>query len=299
MLSVIVPCKNEQDAIAPFYQELIKHLKTINTSYELIFVDDGSTDNTLNEMIKVKKHNRSTKVLSFSRNFGKEAALLAGLEAAKGGYVVVMDVDLQDPPSLLKEMYKELQKGEYDCIGTRRVTRKGEPPIRSFFARCFYRLINKFITFEIVDGARDYRMMTRKMVDAILSVKEYHRFSKGIFSWVGFKTKYIEYENIERVNGETKWSFWALLKYAIEGIVSFSTFVLILPFLFSLLVFVFAIIYLIVSINIGFTDLSIIILIISLFTCLVFLTIGFIGQYVGRTFVQSKNRPIYIIKDRY
>lgn len=299
MLSIIVPCKNEQDAIYPFYQELTKSLASIKTSYELIFVDDGSTDNTLQEMVKVKKRNRSTKVLSFSRNFGKEAALLAGLEESKGDFAVVMDVDLQDPPSLLKEMYKELQKGEYDCVGTRRVTRKGEPPIRSFFARCFYRLINKFISFEIVDGARDYRMMTRKMIDAILSVKEYHRFSKGIFSWVGFKTKYIEYENIERVNGETKWSFFKLFKYAIEGIVSFSTFVLALPFVFSLIIFICALVYLIICINKGFTDLSIFILVNSLFACLIFLTIGFIGQYVGRTFVQSKNRPIYIIKDRY
>lgn len=299
MLSIIVPCKNEQDAISPFYKELIKSLASVNTSYELIFVDDGSTDNTLKEMIEVKKQDHSTKVLSFSRNFGKEAALLAGLEESKGEFVVVMDVDLQDPPSLLSEMYDELQKGEYDCIGTRRVTREGEPPIRSFFARCFYKLINKFINFEIVDGARDYRMMTRNMVDSILSMKEYHRFSKGIFSWVGFKTKYIEYENIERVNGETKWSFFKLFLYAIEGIVSFSTFVLSLPFIFSLLIFMFCFIYLIVHIFTGFSDLSVIIIVISLFTCLIFLSIGFIGQYVGRTFVQSKNRPIYIIKNRY
>lgn len=299
MISIIVPCKNEEEAIQPFYQELKKVLLSLNTTYELIFVDDGSTDSTLEEFKKLKKKDKKVKILSFSRNFGKEAAMYAGLNESKGDYVVIMDVDLQDPPYLLKEMYTLIKKGDYDCIGSRRVTREGEPLIRSFFARCFYRLINKFVDFEIIDGARDFRMMTRNMVDSILSMKEYHRFSKGLFSWVGYNTKYLEYENIERINGETKWSFMKLFKYAIEGIVSFSTFVLSLPFMLSFIVFMFFIIYLIVCLTSSFTNLSIIILFLSLFTSLILLSIGFIGQYVGRTFVQSKNRPLYIIKSKY
>lgn len=299
MLSVIVPCKNEKDAVQPFYKELMNSLSFLNTNYELIFIDDGSTDNTLDEFKKVKEQDHNVKILSFSRNFGKEAAMLAGLRESKGDYVVIMDADLQDPPSLLKDMYEELQKGEYDCIGSRRVTRKGEPPIRSFFARCFYQLINKFIDTEIVDGARDFRMMNRNMVNAVLSITEYHRFSKGIFPWVGFKTKYIAYENVERVAGETKWSFWKLFKYAIEGIVSFSTFVLSIPFIFSLIIFIFEIVYLIICITTKFTNLSIIILVVSFFASIILLSIGFIGQYVGRTFVQSKDRPVYIIKNKF
>lgn len=299
MISIIVPCKNEEKAVQPFYQEIEKVLSSMNTTYELIFVDDGSTDSTLEEFKKLKSTDKNIKILSFSRNFGKEAAMYAGLKESKGDYVVTMDVDLQDPPYLLKKMYSLIENGEYDCIGSRRVTRKGEPPIRSFFARCFYRFINKFVDFEIVDGARDFRMMKRDMVNSVLSLEEYHRFSKGLFSWVGYKTKYLEYENIERVNGETKWSFIKLFKYAIEGIVSFSTFVLNLPFVFSLLIFLFFIVYLIICIINSFTNLSIIILILSAFTSIVLLSIGFIGQYVGRTFVQSKNRPLYIIKSKY
>ena len=209
-----------------------------------------------------------------------------------------MDVDLQDPPALLKEMYDELEKGEYDCVGTRRVTRKGEPPIRSFFARCFYKLINKFVDVEIVDGARDFRMMTRQMVDSVISLGEYHRFSKGIFAWVGFKTKYLTYENVERVAGETKWSFWKLFKYAIEGIISFTTAPLVFATVFGVLLFLFGLIYLIVFLCIGITTNSLVISLVSLACGTQLISIGVLGEYVGKTFFQTKNRPIYIIKER-
>ena len=205
MLSVIVPCKNEEEAIPLFYPVLKEKLDEMKISYELLIIDDGSTDNTVVVSEKLKEKDSNIKIVSFSRNFGKEAGILAGLRESKGDYVVIMDADLQDPPALLSEMYKYVSSGEYDSAATYRVTRKGEPPIRSFFARMFYKLINKMIDVEIVDGARDYRLMNRKMVDAILSMTEYNRFSKGIFAWVGFKTKYIEFENVERVAGETKW----------------------------------------------------------------------------------------------
>ena len=298
MISIIVPCKNEQEAVSKFYTELMKSLSTIDDSYEIIFVDDGSTDSTKEEFIKVKKQDHNVKILSFSRNFGKEAAMLAGFNEAKGDYIVTMDVDLQDPPALLKEMHDELQKGEYDCIGTRRITRKGEPPIRSFFARCFYRLINKFIEVEIVDGARDYRMMTRQMMESVLSLTEYHRFSKGIFAWVGYKTKYLTYENIERVAGETKWSFFKLFKYAIEGIVSFTGAPLTASLVFGGLLSLFGFVYLIVTLCIGITTNSLIIALVSLACGIQLISIGILGEYVGRTFFQTKNRPIYIIKER-
>ena len=298
MISIIVPCKNEQESVSIFYKELIRTLATIKDSYEIIFVDDGSTDNTKEEFIKVKKQDQNVKILSFSRNFGKEAAMLAGFNEAKGDFIATMDVDLQDPPSLLKEMYDELQKGEYDCIGTRRVTRKGEPPIRSFFARCFYRLINKFIDVEIVDGARDYRMMTRQMMESVLSVTEYHRFSKGIFAWVGYKTKYIAYENIERTAGETKWSFFKLFKYAIEGIVSFTTAPLTMSLVFGTFSFLFGFILLIVKLFTKLTIGSLIVSVACLLCGIQLISIGILGEYVGRTFFQTKNRPIYIIKER-
>ena len=211
-ISVIVPCYNEQEAL-PFFFEAIgkiagKMKQEYNVDYEFVFVDDGSRDRTLEILRDFAKKDERVKYISFSRNFGKESAIYAGLEHVTGDYISMMDADLQDPPELLMEMYQEIKKGEYDCIGTRRVTRKGEPPIRSFFAHCFYKLMNKISKAEIVDGARDFRLMTRQMVNAILDVKEYNRFSKGIFGWVGFKTKWLEYENIERVAGNTKWSFW-------------------------------------------------------------------------------------------
>ena len=226
-ISVIVPCYNEQEAL-PFFYEAIgkiagKMKQEYNVDYEFVFVDDGSRDRTLEILRDFAKKDERVKYISFSRNFGKESAIYAGLEHVTGDYISMMDADLQDPPELLMEMYQEIKKDEYDCIGTRRVTRKGEPPIRSFFAHCFYKLMNKISKAEIVDGARDFRLMTRQMVNAILDVKEYNRFSKGIFGWVGFKTKWLEYENIERVAGNTKWSFWKLFLYSLDGIVAFST----------------------------------------------------------------------------
>ena len=225
LLSVIVPCYNEEESVALFYQELTKNdpfFKEKEIELELLYIDDGSKDGTVREVKKLIEQDSRVHIVSFSRNFGKEAAMFAGLEKSKGDYVVMMDVDLQDPPSLLPEMFEWIWQG-YDSVATRRVTRKGEPPIRSFFARRFYHLMKKISQTEMMDGARDYRLMTRQMVDAILSMREYNRFTKGIFGWVGFKTKWLEYENVERAKGETKWNFWKLLVYSLDGITAFST----------------------------------------------------------------------------
>ncbi len=223
LLSVVVPVLNEQETIPIFYQTVEKYVPELDAEVEYLFIDDGSTDHTMDELRKLAKRDERVRYVSFSRNFGKEAAIYAGLQHAKGDFVVCMDVDLQDPPALLPELYRAVTEEGYDSAATRRVTRKGEPPIRSFFARLFYKLMNRISKTEIVDGARDYRMMSRKFVDALLSMSEYNRFSKGLFGWVGFKTKWIEFENVERVAGETKWSFWKLFKYSIDGIVAFST----------------------------------------------------------------------------
>ena len=225
LLSVVVPCYNEEENVSFFYEELMKvqdFFSERQVELEVLYVDDGSRDNTVAEVKKLREKDGRVHLVSFSRNFGKEAAMFAGLENAQGDYVVIMDVDLQDPPSLLPEMYGYLQEG-YDSVATRRVSRKGEPPVRSFFARMFYRLMKKISRTEIMDGARDYRLMTRQMVDAILSMQEYNRFTKGIFGWVGFRTKWLEYENIERAKGETKWNFWKLFIYSLDGITAFST----------------------------------------------------------------------------
>ena len=228
LITAIVPCYNEEESLPFFYEEMLKTIEEFKGRYpevtfELLFVDDGSKDNTLKIIKELKEKDERVHYISFSRNFGKEAAIYAGLSHSKGDYVSIMDADLQDPPSLLPQMYSAIVDEGYDSAATRRVTRKGEPPIRSFFARCFYRLINKISKTDIVDGARDYRLMTRKMVDAITEMSEYNRFSKGIFGWIGFNTKWIAYENVERVAGETKWSFWKLFKYSLEGIIGFST----------------------------------------------------------------------------
>jgi len=303
MLSIIVPCYNEEEMLPVYFQEMEK--VNLPISREYIFINDGSEDNTLNEIKKLhKKGGSKVRFISFSRNFGKEAGIYAGLKAAKGDLVVLMDVDLQDPPEILPEMYNILTKDNtYDCVGTRRVDRKGEPFIRSFFAKMFYRIINKISETEIVDGARDYRMMTRKMADAVLDITEYNRFSKGIFSWVGFETKYIDFDNRKRKHGETTWSFWGLLKYSIEGIISYSTFPLtlvsILGVLIFILSFIMAVIFSIRTIIFnnpvqGWTSLTVIILGlggIQLFA------LGTIGQYLGKTFIETKNRPIFIIKE--
>ncbi len=226
-ISVIVSCYNEEKSIPLFYEEMERVIREdfegLDVEFEYIFVNDGSKDNTLKELRELHQKDPKVRFVSFSRNFGKEAAMYAGLEFATGDYVTLMDADLQDPPKLLRQMYDSIKNENYDCVATRRVSRKGEPPIRSFFARIFYKLINKITNFEMVDGARDYRLMTKQVKDAIISMKEYNRYSKGLTSFVGFDTKWIEYENIERVAGETKWSFWKLFKYALEGITAFST----------------------------------------------------------------------------
>ena len=223
-ISVIVSCYNEEESLPLFYEEMSKVMDEMSQNdFELIFVNDGSRDNTLKEIKELRAKDKRVRYISFSRNFGKEAAMKAGLDYSTGDYVTLMDADLQDPPKMLPEMLNILEKEHYDCVGTRRVTRKGEPVIRSFFARKFYKIINKMSKVEMVDGARDYRLMTRQMVEAIKSCEEYNRYSKGLWSFVGFKTKWLEFENVQRVAGETKWSFWKLFKYAIEGIVAFTT----------------------------------------------------------------------------
>ncbi len=308
LLTVIVPCFNEEEAIPCFYSEIVKTAEEFkkeyaDVSFEYLFIDDGSSDNTLGVLKDLRKNDDRVRYVSFSRNFGKEAGIYAGLENSRGDYVVIMDADLQDPPSLLLSMYKAIVEEGYDSAATRRVNRKGEPPIRSFFARMFYKLMNKISKTEIVDGARDYRIMTRKMVNAIISMKEYNRFTKGIYGWVGFKTKWFEYKNIERVAGETKWSFWKLLLYSIEGIIGFSTAPLALASFIGMMCIVIAIaiiIFIIIRTSIfgdptsGWPSLVCIILLmggIQLFS------IGIIGQYLSKTYLETKCRPIYIAKE--
>ncbi len=304
-ISIIVSCYNEEESLPLFYQEMEKIRKQDfnDIGMEYIFVDDGSKDNTLEEMKKLAQKDEKVRYISFSRNFGKESAMFAGLQVASGNYVTLMDADLQDPPSLLRKMYDIIKNEGYDCVGTRRVTRKGEPPIRSFFARIFYKLINKMSNVEMVDGARDYRLMTRKMTDAIISMKEYNRYSKGIFSFVGFKTKWIEYENIERVAGETKWSFWKLFKYAIEGITAFSTMPLILSsiigLVFCLISFLLIIIIIIRTLIYGDSTSGwpSLVCIIFLVSGVQLFSLGIIGQYLSKTYLEVKRRPIYIVKE--
>jgi len=301
-ISVIISCYNEEKAIPLFYKEMERVAKTMPTNFEYIFVDDGSKDTTLEIIKKLAKKDSKVKYVSFSRNFGKEAAMLAGLEHATGDLITLMDADLQDPPAKLPIMYDYIKEG-YDQVGTRRVTRKGEPPIRSFFARQFYKIINKMSKIEMVDGARDYRLMKREVVDAIISLKEYNRYSKGLFSFVGFKTKWIEYENIERVAGETKWSFWKLFKYAIEGIVAFSTMPLsiatFLGLLMCLLAFVAIIIIIVKTLMFGdpvggWPSMVCIILFVS---GIQLFCMGIIGMYLSKTYLEIKKRPIYIVRE--
>lgn len=305
ILSVVVPCYNEQEAIPIFYNEINKVASRFDSSveFEFIFVDDGSKDNTMSVIKQLNKQDERVKYVSFSRNFGKEAGMYAGLKKAVGDYVCMMDVDLQDPPSLLLEMYHCITEEGYDCVATRRVTRKGEPPIRSFFAKTFYKLINSISDVDIVDGARDYRLMTRTMVDAILSVKEYNRFSKGIFSWVGFRTKWLEYENIERVAGETKWSFWKLLLYSLDGIVDFSTAPLAIASILGILLCFIAFLYIMVIVVKtlvwgdpvpGYPSL---ICIVTFLGGIQLFCMGILGQYLSRTYLETKKRPLFIIKE--
>ena len=299
-ISIVVPAYNEEESIPYFYEEINKEFKELKQELELIFVDDGSKDKTL-DVIKGLTKDKRVKYISFSRNFGKEAAMWAGLNASTGDYVTIMDSDLQDPPSLLKEMIRLIKEEGYDIVGTRRVTRKGEPVIRSFFARMFYKIINKMSKVEMVDGARDFRLMTRQVVNSVLSLKEYNRYSKGLFSFVGFKTKWLEYENIQRVAGETKWSFWKLLLYAIDGIVAFTTIPLTIAiaigFIFCLIAFIMIIVVIVKTLafgdpTTGWPSLACIIFMVS---GIQLLCIGVIGEYLSKMYLE--NRPIYIVKE--
>ncbi|MBQ7104287.1 MAG: glycosyltransferase family 2 protein [Bacilli bacterium] len=302
-ISVVVPCYNEEEALPYYYEAMDKLSKDLKQDLEFVFVNDGSRDKTLEILKSLAKKDKRIKYISFSRNFGKEAAMYAGFSNATGDYVTTMDVDLQDPPELLKEMIRFIKEDGYDSVGVRRVTRKGEPPIRSFFARCFYKLINKMSDIEMVDGARDYRLMTRQMVNALLELKEYNRYSKGLFSFVGFNTKWLEYENVERVAGETKWSFWKLFKYAIEGIVAFSTVPLVLSSIIGILLCVVAFLFILVIIAktlvfgdpvSGWPSLACIIIFLG---GLQLFCIGVMGEYLSKTYLETKKRPIYIVKD--
>lgn len=305
LLSVIVPCYNEEENVPYFYGELFKqeeNLKTYQVKIELIYIDDGSTDRTAEEVKKLHERDGRVHLVSFSRNFGKEAGIYAGLQKAQGDYVVMMDADLQDPPALLPDMLSYIEQG-FDSVATRRVSRKGEPPIRSFFARMFYRLMGRISRTEIVDGARDYRLMTRQVVDAILSMGEYNRFTKGIFGWVGYRTKWLEYENIERIKGETKWSFWKLLIYSLDGIMAFSTLPLaiasVLGILFCLLAFLLIIFIICRTLIYGdpVSGWPSMICIISLVGGVQLFCLGIVGQYMAKMYMEVKKRPIYLIKE--
>lgn len=305
LCSCIVPCFNEEEVIPLYYEEMQKVRKQEEgkIDFEIIFIDDGSKDKTLEVIKKLSEQDECIHYVSFSRNFGKEAAMYAGFEHANGEYVVTMDVDLQDPPHLIPEMIRCIEEEGYDSVATRRVTRKGEPPIRSFFARRFYGLINKISDADIVDGARDFRMMKRDMVNAILSMPEYNRFTKGIFGWVGFKTKWIEFENVERAAGETKWSFWKLFRYALEGIIAFSTVPLTIISLIGVIVCIIAFLFLLfVVIRAAIFGDSVagwpsLICVISFLSGIQLLGIGVVGMYLSKTYLETKKRPIYIKKE--
>lgn len=305
LLSVIVPCYNEEENVPYFYEELMKQesfFREKDVGLEIIYVDDGSKDRTVPEVRRLHDRDERVHLVSFSRNFGKEAGIYAGLSKAKGDFAVLMDADLQDPPSLLPEMYSYIEQG-YDSVATRRVSRKGEPPIRSFFAKRFYRLMRRISKTEIVDGARDYRLMTRQVVDAILSMQEYNRFTKGIFGWVGFQTKWLEYENIERAKGETKWSFWKLFAYSLEGIMAFSTAPLAIASVLGVLFCFLAVILIIVIVvrTLIFGDPTSgwpsMVCIMSMLGGVQLLCIGIVGQYLSKTYMEVKRRPLYLVKE--
>lgn len=304
-ISIIVPCYNEEQAIPFFYDEITKIVEEMKNNFEFIFINDGSKDKTIEVIKQYSKKDKRVKYIHFSRNFGKEAAMLAGLKLSTGDYVAIMDADLQDPPSLLPQMLSILEdpNNDYDCVGTRRVTRKGEPPIRSLFARMFYKIINKMSKIEMVDGARDYRLMSRQMVDSILELGEYNRYSKGLFQFVGYNTKWLEYENVERVAGETKWSFWKLFLYAIEGIVAFSTAPLAISSIAGILfcIISFIMIIIIIAKTIIFGDPTAgwpsLVCIIFFVSGIQLFCLGIIGQYLSKTYLETKKRPIYIIKE--
>lgn len=303
LLSVVVPCYNEEEAIPYFYKEICKVSNQMSeVEFEYIFIDDGSKDKTLELLEEYSKKDKRVRFISFSRNFGKEAAMIAGLEYSKGDFVTLMDADLQDPPSLLPEMYNYIVKEGYDCVGTRRITRKGEPKIRSFFSKMFYKIINKMSKIEMVDGARDYRLMNRRMVDSIISMKEYNRYSKGIFSFVGFKTKWLEFENVERVAGKTKWNFWKLFRYAVEGIVGYSTapliFSVFIGLLFCFLSFIMIIAIIIKTILYGdpVSGWPSLVCVIFFVGGVQLFVMGIMGAYLSKTYLETKNRPVYIVR---
>ena len=303
-ISVIIPCFNEEASL-PFYKkEILKVMQQMSSEeFELLFINDGSKDTTLHLLKQYAAEDTRFKYVSFSRNFGKEAAIYAGLQHSTGDYVCIMDADLQDPPSLLPKMYDIVKNQGYDSVATRRVSRKGEPAIRSFFARMFYKIINRISDADIVDGARDYRLMNRAMVDAIVSMNEYNRFSKGIFGWVGFKTKWLEYENVERVAGETKWSFWKLFKYSIEGMTAFSVLPLqiasVFGVLFSSIAFIMIIVIIIRTLIFGdpTSGWPSMVCIVMMIGGIQLLCIGILGQYLSKTYLETKHRPIYIKKE--
>lgn len=303
-LTMVVPAYNEEEALPIFYAEALRVEKELpGVEIEYLFIDDGSSDGTLEVLRDLHKKDVRVRYVSFSRNFGKEAAIYAGLQNAAGDYVAILDADLQDPPALLPEMLQAIEEEGYDCVGSRRVTRKGEPPIRSFFARMFYHIMKKISNADIVDGARDFQLMNRKVVKAILSMGEYNRFSKGIFGWVGFRKKWLEYENIERSAGETKWSFWKLFLYALDGIVAFSTAPLVIAsvmgMVFCLVAFV-AIIFIIVRTLIfgdptsGWPSMVCIIIFIA---GIQLLCMGILGQYMAKTYLETKKRPLYLVEE--
>ncbi len=305
LLSVVVPCYNEQESLQLFYDAAVKVFDTLDMDYEIILVNDGSRDRTLEIMLDLyHAHPGTVKVINFSRNFGKEGALLAGLEKAKGDYVTVMDADLQDPPEYVPKMFELMEKNNDDIVGSRRVSREGEPAIRSFFARNFYKIINHFSDVQIVDGARDFRLMKRKVVDSILSLREYNRFSKGMFVWVGYKAEYLEYENIERVAGETSWSFWKLFRYALDGIIEYTNAPLrAAAWLggFMTVIFTIEMIVLLILALIGRTiSHTVLILSVVLFIgSILILFLGIIGEYLAKTYDEVRHRPQYIVKDYY
>lgn len=307
LISVVVPCYNEQESLPLFYTEITRVSEEMSlkndVEFEFLFINDGSRDKTLELLRELAENDKRVRYISFSRNFGKEAGMYAGLQNAKGDYIVVLDADLQHPPKFIPQMYEYVSSGDYDCASTRRISRKGEPKLLSFFARKFYKIMNKISQTEIVDGAQDFRFMTRQMVDSILAMQEYNRFSKGIFSWVGFKTKYIEYENVERVAGTTTWSFWKLFMYSLEGIFAFSTAPLALASLLGVIfcIIAFIMIVIIVVKTLIWTDpvagYPSLICVIFFIGGLQLFCIGILGQYLSKTYMESKRRPIYLIKE--
>ncbi|WP_416274427.1 glycosyltransferase family 2 protein [Lactococcus lactis] len=301
-LSIVIPAYNEEEAIEIFVKEVNKHTVDLPLEKTFFFINDGSTDNTLKVIKQLSNDHENIRYISFSRNFGKESALIAGLEASDGDFITVMDADLQDPPEMLNEMFVKISEG-YDVVGTRRISRKGEPPIRSFFAKTFYKLINNISDTEMVDGVRDFRLMTRQVCNSILQLKENNRFSKGLFSWVGFKTTYLPYENRERIAGTTSWNFFGLLKYSIDGIVNFSeaplniaTFVGFVSFLTSCILSIFYFLKTLIFGDAvqGFPTLIVLILLLG---GLQLLSVGIIGKYIAKIFLETKKRPNYIIKE--